>query len=315
MKAMLLGTVSTLLLATAATAEVPTVVTDFGPVQAITQAVMAGVGAPEVLLAGTDTVHSFAMRPSHARMLAEADLVIWAGSDLSPWLEEPVANLAGSATTLELLKTEGWTVLPARSAHDHDHGHGDEAHGDADHDDHDEHDDHAAEQGDYGDDPHAWLDPAIVAVWAGHIATALGTVDPANADAYAENAAAFAADMTALEAELAGLLQDVDASKIVFGHDTTQYFEARFGVQPAGFIAQSDAAAPGPARLQDLRAAVVAGSVTCILGDSETNPGDVATLIEGTAAQSAMIDVTTATDGGYAAMMRQFVQTLADCKG
>lgn len=338
MKALLLGTVSSVFLASAARADTLAVVTDFGPIQSITAAVMQGVGTPQVLLSGADTAHSFAMRPSHAQMLQEADIIIWTGADLSPWLAEPIETLAPSAATLALLETDGWTVLPARSAHAHgededhghdeadDHGHGedddhghDEAddHGDGEADDHGHEDEaeHDAHAGAFGHDPHAWLDPAIAAVWAGHIASALETADPANAQTYRGNADAFIADMAALESELAVMLADVDMERVVLGHDTTQYFEARFDLAPAGFVAQSDAAAPGPARLQDLRSAVVAGTVTCVLGDAETNPGDIATLIEGTDARTGTIDVANTAGVGYADMMRDLVRTIAACEG
>ena len=47
-----------------------------------------------------------------------------------------------------------------------------------------------------------------------------------------------------------------DTHYVVF-HDAYQYFEKRFGLAPVGAIALSDASKPSPARLAELRAALI----------------------------------------------------------
>ena len=326
-------TVASLLLSTTAvSAEVPSVVTDFGPTQGIVARVMDGVGEPTALLTGADTPHDFALRPSHARALSEANLVVWVGHAMSPWLEEPLENLAGSAENIELLETEGWTLLETRDDHGDEHDdhddHGDEHddehdedHGDAHDDDHgDEHDgDHAAEEGDHHghdhgpNDPHAWLNPDIAAVWAVNIAEKLGDVDPVNAAAYLANATQFGTEIAALGAEIDQTMAQIAPGTLLLSHDNMQYFEQRFGFEPAGYIAESDAAEPGAARIRDIRDRVAAGEITCILSDIETNPGTLALLLEGGGIGTAVLDVTDAAGAGYIPMMRSISEALAGC--
>jgi zinc transport system substrate-binding protein len=106
------------------------------------------------------SVHDYQMRPSDAGALSGADVVIWTGAGLTPWLSEPIETLASGAAHLELLATPGWTALPMRKSaafddgHDHghdDHGHDDHGHEDHGHDDHG-HDDHGHD--DHGHDDH-----------------------------------------------------------------------------------------------------------------------------------------------------------------
>lgn len=143
-----------------AMADAPVVVTDIAPVHSLVARVMEGVGSPELLLPPTASPHDFALRPSDARKLNSADAVIWVGEALTPFLEDPIHDLATGAETLELLETEGWEKREYGDHDDHandDHDHDDHAHGDHDHD-HDDHaDDHADEhaEDDHDHDDHA----------------------------------------------------------------------------------------------------------------------------------------------------------------
>ncbi len=345
-----------ILAATPALADAPRVLADTPPVHSIVSRVMAGVGEPDLLLPPGATPHSFSLRPSDAARLSNADIVIWTGEALTPWLEAPLATLAGNATHLELLETDGWTRLDMRDdeafAHDdhdghvgdedhahgdeHDHAHGDDhddAHGD-DHDDahgddhdeahgdahgednHDDAHDHAHE----GTDPHAWLDPSVAAAWAGHIAAALATADPANAEIYHANAAEAQAEYAALANDVATRLSAISGRGYIVPHDAYQYFETRFDLPAAGTISLSDAATPGPARIADLRGRVADGGIVCVLTDPQTSPQWTAVLREGTTGvKTALADAdgTGLTPGPdlYPAILTGMADALADCLG
>lgn len=299
----------------AAQADAPTLITDFGPTQGIVATLMTGVVTPDVLLAPGDDPHNFTLRPSQARTLSNADLVIWMGPYLTPWLVDPLANLSGDAINLPLLETEGWDSLPMRDLgahgdhdnHDnHDHGH------EHDHSDHKDHSDHAGH--DHGDtDPHAWLDPTIVSVWARHIAETLITQDPENRDIYTDNLATFQAELTALTAEITTITAQIDGSQIILPHDSYQYFEITAGITPAGFISNVEDVDPGPRHLRELREMVTAGDVTCVMFEAPSDAEWAEVLIEGTDAKTAMVDVTDRAGVGYVAMMRNLAQSLQDC--
>jgi zinc transport system substrate-binding protein len=161
-------------------ADVPAVATDIAPVHALVSQVMEGVGTPDLIVPPRSSPHGYAMRPSEARALSGADLVVWVGPLLTPWLADPLESLASSASHLALLEQPGTRVLAFREgatfeAHDHgdegdeDHGaeehaekgddheaHGHDAHGDEAHEEHD-HEGHDHEQHDHdahGDEAH-----------------------------------------------------------------------------------------------------------------------------------------------------------------
>lgn len=138
-------------------ADVPAVATDIAPVHSMVAQVMKGVGTPELVVPPGASPHGYAMRPSEARALSNADLVVWVGPGLTNWLSEPLENLAGDAVHLELMEIEGATLLPFRESaafgeHDHDDDH-DHAEKHDDHDDH-AHDDHTHDDHDHDHDAH-----------------------------------------------------------------------------------------------------------------------------------------------------------------
>lgn len=293
-----------LLFGVPALADVPRVAVDIAPVHALVAKVMDGVGVPDLVVPPGASPHGYALRPSEAAVLQGADLVVWVGPGLTPWLADPLDTLAPDTARLSLLEADGVRLLDFRqgvsfAAHDHDadgekdahddhgheehghkeHGHEEQAHDDHGHDDHD----HA------GTDPHAWLDPVNAGVWLGVIADELSRLDPENAARYAANAAQAKAGMTALEAEIAARMAPLSGQFIVF-HDAYHYFEARFGVEAAGAISLSDAAPPGPARVAEIRDLVADQAITCVFAEPQFNRGMVDAVFAGTGVNIGIID-------------------------
>jgi len=122
------------------------VVASIKPIHSLASYLMDGVGKPDLIVDGYASPHGFAMKPSHAKMLQEADLIFWVGEDLESFLEKPLKSIAKKAEKIELMATKNLNVLKFRERnifdeHDHDdHGHDDHAKKKDDHDDHDDHD-------------------------------------------------------------------------------------------------------------------------------------------------------------------------------
>ncbi|MFU1476522.1 zinc ABC transporter substrate-binding protein [Roseovarius sp. C7] len=167
------------------------------------------------------------------------------------------------------------------AAHGHDdHGHDDhgdddhEGHGHDDHEEHEDHEGHEEHEGhaghDHGlNDPHGWLDPENARVWLRVIAAELSEKNPENAELYQENLALALAEITAAEGKARALLEPVKDRPFVVSHDAFQYFETAFDVTAAGAIALSDARAPGPKRVAEIRDVLAKRGVVCVL----TEPG------------------------------------------
>jgi zinc transport system substrate-binding protein len=302
MRSILFGGVVATGLAGAIAADVPKVATDIAPVHSLVAQVMDGLGEPFLLIDPGASPHAYALRPSQARALSQADAVFWVGQGLTPWLHHPLESLAGGAVSIALMELPKTKTLEVRggvnfAAHDHagheneqEHGHEDDhAHqhdDDSHHNDghHDEHGDHKSadhEGHDHvGDDPHGWLDPLNAIAWLEVIASELSRLDPDNAATYAQNAAAARVEMLELVADLkAQMAPSADLRFMVF-HDAFHYFESRFGLTAAGAISLSDASDPSAGRVAEARATLAAAKVTCVFTEPQFNPGLIRAVAE-----------------------------------
>lgn len=287
-------------LPTALAADVPRVMTDIAPIHSLTAQVMGDLGTPGVLLPPGADPHDFAMRPSDAERLGDADLMIWVGDGLTPWLAEPLNTLAPQAVKISLLDAPGWDKLDVRETgedkdgHDHSHDHG--------------HDDV---------DPHAWLDPVVARAWVTVITAALSTADPENAPIYAANGDTAKVELTALEQQLANELTGLANQAYVLPHDGYQYFEARFGLTAQAAIAGIDARTPGPAQIATLRDQMTDNGIVCVFSDAEIGDRWATLVTEGTDAKTAVIDgVGAGLDAGpalYRAMLTRLTNGFQGC--
>ncbi len=282
------------LIAPPALADAPRVMTDIPPVQAIVSAVMDGVGEPEVLLGQNQSPHDYSMRPSQARALAQADLVIWMGPQLTGWLEGPIDSLAVGAH-MSLLDVPEATILAFRDDESADeHGH-DDAHSHA------------------GDiDPHAWLDPVNGALFAQAIAERLGQLDPENSQTYLSNANELRLDIEAASAEIAARFAALKPGAFIVLHDAFHYFEHRFGVETSGAVFDGHATTPGPQQIARLRDLVRDEEITCALAEPQQKIDLLNTIAEGAGLRVSIVDpLGNGTD--YVALLENMATAIADC--
>ncbi len=308
-----------------AVAEPPSVATDIPPVHSLVARVMLGVGAPSLILPPGASPHGYSMRPSEASALADAEMVVWTGAALTPWLGRSIETLAPDAGTLELLDVPGTTLLGFREGATFEHhSHEGAEHGEGDHADLGKGEHHAdAEEGEHqggtheGVDPHAWLDPDNAKLWLDAIAAALGEADPEHADSYARNATDAKAELTALSREISAMVDPVRSRSFIVFHDAYQYFEDHFGLKAAGAIAFGDAAAPSPARIAEIRATLRETGARCVFAEPQFPPDLIETVVEGTDARSALLDPlgTMLAPGPelYPALLRQLAEELRAC--
>ncbi len=338
------------LLGGTAMADAPNVAVDIAPVHSLVARVMDGVGQPSLIVQPGASPHEYNLRPSEASALQEADLVFWIGDDLTPWMENAVATLADGAKVTTLSEADGTVLLDLREnalfeAHDHGgaEGHDDhDAHGHGDHDDHDDHkdehadkdhdhehdkeDEHAHDDHGHDDhhdhahgehDPHAWLSPANAETWLNVIAAQLSAADPDNAGTYFANAATAREEMSALSAEIAEKLAPVQGGSFVVFHDAYQYFEDAFDFPASGAISLSDASDPSPARIAEIQTRIKDQGIKCVLSEPQFNPGMIETVMEGSEANTGVIDPLGAElEPGaalYPQLLRNMADTLAEC--
>ena len=259
------------------------VVASIKPIHSLATYLMEGVAKPKLIVDGYASPHGFALKPSHAKMLQEADLIFWVGEDLESFLEKPLNTIAKKAENIELMEIKGLNKLKFRERNifdghdDHDHGHKEDKHKEDDHDDHDDHghkkkDDHDDHEGHHhGEhDPHIWLDPINAKVILNEMVEHLIENDPNNASTYKSNLTKALKDLDKLTLDVMTELNKSTPS-IVF-HDAYQYFEERFNVKVLGAFTVNTDVMPGAEQLAEIREIIEHDKITCIFSEPQFNP-------------------------------------------
>ena len=285
---LILSILSFLTLFTSANAEIK-VVASIKPIHSLASYLMDGVNKPDLIVDGYSSPHGFALKPSHAKMLQEADIIFYVGEGLENFLEKPLKSIAKKAEKIELMEIKGLQKLKFRERNifdDHDdHGHDEDGHKEDDHAEHeheedghkeDDHDDHGHEEdgheghahGEY--DPHIWLDPVNAKVILNEMVKHLIENDEMNTSIYKSNLNKALKDIDGLIKNVKSELNK-DFKSIVF-HDAYQYFEVRFNVNVLGAFTVNTDVMPGAEQLSEIREIIEHDKVSCIFSEPQFNP-------------------------------------------
>ena len=270
------------------------VIASIKPIHSLVSYVMDGVGTPEILVDGSSSPHSFQLKPSHAKMLQNADIVFWIGEDLETFLETPLDSIATNAKKIAIMELNDIQLLEFREKHifeDHDEHVEEDGHDE--HVEEDGHDEHVEEDGhdehNHGEfDIHFWLDPEIAKVIVKNIARELSKIDVANKSIYKANAVKAIEELDAL-ITATKLKINTNASYVVF-HDAYQYFEKRFGIEVLGALSVNPEILPGAKQLAEIREVIQHEKVNCIFSEPQFNPSIANTIAQDTGVKSAVLD-------------------------
>ncbi|MGD8233572.1 zinc ABC transporter substrate-binding protein ZnuA [Vibrio sp. TRT 1302] len=281
----------TLWFASHSVANATQVLTSIKPIQLIAIEIMQNTSSPEVILASNTSPHDYALRPSDVKRIRNADVIIWFGKDLEPFLSKVVE---GQSNVLTLSKIEGLELREYQG----------------DHHDHDGHD-HGSH------DPHFWLGYKPTIQVAKAIADKLASVDAANAQVYADNLNVFedklASQQQAIEKQLTPIKQD---GYFVF-HDAYGYFEQDFGLNQLGFFTVSPDRKPGAKTLISIRKALASEQAKCVFSEPQFTPAVVESVTRGSNAKVGVLDPigsdVQAVSGGYFVLKQNLADSFSHC--
>ncbi len=320
MKRMLLVLLATLVMSLAVRAnaqETLRVIASTSIVADVAQNVAGDVFRVETLVPVGADAHAFEPAPDDAVRVAEADLLLVVGAGYETFLGRLIEALASDSTQVVVV-SNGVEILgfgghmhedEHQAEHEEEHEHGIGILGvDLEceaHDHHDEGETEAHDEHDHGQcDPHVWMNPANVIIWARSIAEAFSAADPANAETFRANAEAYAAQLEALDAELTDILAVVPEERrlLVTNHEFMAYFAEAYGFEVIGTVlpAVTTTVEVDPRALADLIALI-----------TETNAGAVFAEISGSTRLAEVV----AREAGVPVVTDLYSETLSAADG
>lgn len=209
-----------------------------------------------MLQPGVD-VHVFQPTPGDARYVADAEVVFVNGAGLEAKFLGDLINNVSPRRVVDLsadlhLRTNVDGHVNAENFED-------------------VHEDHPKN----GVDPHVWMDPTMVAVWASEIVEVLTEVDPIHAAYYTRRANTLVEELLALDMWVREQVADIPTNRrvLVTDHEVLGYFADRYSFEILDTISPglNEASEPSVRQLAKLRNVLAEHEVPAIFVGTSTN--------------------------------------------
>jgi zinc transport system substrate-binding protein len=196
------------------------IVASIFPLQEFARAVAGEHGDVTLLLPPGAGVHTWQPRPSDVIRLSEADLFIYIGAGLEPWIGDILKTLTSSRLRVLIVMDS------LRLSRTEDMGH--------------------------EEDPHIWLDLGIDREIVSLLARTLAEIAPAKAATFEDNAQKYSENLRRIEERFSAVLSRCGQRTFLLGgHAAFGYLAAKFGLEQKAVTGLSPDAEPTPGRLME----------------------------------------------------------------
>lgn len=263
------------------------IVTSLKPIELLVRAVATEQTRITTLVPANASPHTYQMRPSERKALANADLIFWVGPSMETFLERLLTGNEFRDRALALAPTDLSASTEEHHDEQDDHGGG--------HQDHDEHEKHAKAEAGHGehhdegsnehpgqdahdahdhgegDDPHIWLDPALALAMVERIHEKLSQLPGADQTALDRNLAEFRSGLARTEQRIQTQLGKMKEVSIFTYHDAFSRFAEHYGLNIAGVMTLSPERSPGARHLADVQDKLTRAGNPCLLTEPQFN--------------------------------------------
>jgi len=172
----------------------------------------------------------------------------------------------------------------------------------------------------YGFDPHTWLDPANMVVFAAAVANTMADADPAYAGAYQAAATTLEAQLTSLDTHYRDGLAGCQRTAFLTTHAAFDYMARAYGLTQLAIAGVTPDDEPSPRRLGELADQAKTLGLTTVFFETLVSPDYAQTLASDLGLRTDVLDpieaITKASRGGdYIAIMQANLQALQTANG
>jgi zinc/manganese transport system substrate-binding protein len=225
------------------------VVTSFPPLYCFAANIAGNVATVDNLLPPGAEPHDFQFSPREMREVQSADVVVVNGLGLESWLTHVMNTMSNPRSVI--VATTGLSeadLIPFAPNLE---------------------DPMMTREVSTNFNPHTWLDPQLAEQAVANILVAMQHVDPANAAAYATNAAAYITRLQRLDTDMQHELAPFKDQAMVTYHDAFPYLARRYGLKIAGVVERVPEVEPSPRYLEALHRAIEKYHVKVVFGEAQ----------------------------------------------
>lgn len=250
------------------------------PVGFIAAAIADGVTPVDVLLPDGASEHDYSLRPSDAKRLKNADLVVWVGPEMEAFMAKSAAELPAQKN-LAMVNIDGVKPLLISGGEDEDE-HTAEKSEEQDADAHHHH------HGEFN--MHLWLSPEIARKTAVAIHGKLLELMPQDKAKLDANLQQFEVALADTDKRVSAQLAPVRNKGYFVFHDAYTYFEKQYGLSPTGHFTVNPEIQPGAQRLHQIRTQLVEQKAVCVFAEPQFRPAVIDAVARGTQVRKGTLD-------------------------
>jgi len=245
------------------------------PLHSLVSAVVGKTDKVSLLIKGSMSPHSFALKPSDTKLLNNSAVFFYIDDQLESALKKTVGGLPDDVNVIKVSTFKNLNLLPVREdvnweedGHDH-HGHGH---------------DHGS------NDIHFWLDPDNAIKIIKGITQKLSSIYPENISAYKTNAKQIIQKIVTLDSSLKANLESIKNKPYIVFHDAYQYFEKAYNLNAIGSILLDPELPPSPQRIIKIRTKIENLKAHCVFKEPQFKAKIINTVIEGSEIKVGILD-------------------------
>lgn len=203
------------------------VIATFYPMYDFAQNVVGDKVNVTLLVPATTDVHDFNPTPSDIARVASADVLIYNGAGLEPWISQ-VISAANNPKLIVIDASQNITLIPVPQEF---------------------------QRGNQTVDPHVWLDPVLAEQEVENILQGLVKADPQDQQYFMANAHAYEAKLDQLNSEIINATSNVKTRYFVTFHEAFGYFAEQYNLTQISISGPFEEE-PTPSDIQNVVAAI-----------------------------------------------------------
>jgi len=252
----------------------PLIVASINPLHSIVTAIVGNTGIVSLLIESNTSPHNFALKPSHAKLLNNAEIFFYIDDQLESALKKTIKSLPKTVKVKKVSQFKNLKLLPVREnlnweedghGHNHDHDHG-------------------------SFDIHFWLDTQNAIEIAKGVTQELSKLYPENINTYKKNAKKLISKIKTKDNSIKLKLKEVKNKPYIVFHDAYQYFEKAYNLNAIGSILLNPEQPSPPKRIIKIRSKIKTLNAYCVFKEPQFKAQIVNTVIENTNAKVGTLD-------------------------
>jgi len=250
----------------------PLIVASINPLHSIVTAIVGNTGNVSLLIESNTSPHNFALKPSHAKLLNNAEIFFYIDDQLESALKKTIKSLPKTVKVKKVSQFKNLKLLPVRKnlnweedGHNHNHDHG-------------------------SYDIHFWLDTQNAIEIAKGVTQELSKLYPENINTYKKNAKKLITKIKTKDNSIKLKLKEVKNKPYIVFHDAYQYFEKAYNLNAIGSILLNPEQPSPPKRIIKIRSKIKTLNAYCVFKEPQFKAQIVNTVIENTNAKVSTLD-------------------------